>query len=83
MLTHRANATSGVGLDPNKITTGIYECMINGTSVEESVHKTNIKYLDILPSHINLGAEVEMINLNNREDKMKSVLTKFGNLMTS
>ena len=73
----QANATSGVGLDPNKITTGIYECMINGTSVEESVHKTNIKYLDILPSHINLvGAEVEMINLNNREDKMKSVLNE-------
>ena len=73
----QANATSGVGLDPNKITTGIYECMINGTSVKESVHKTNIKYLDILPSHINLvGAEVEMINLNNREDKMKSVLNE-------
>lgn len=73
----QANATSGVGLDPNKITTGIYECMVNGTSVKESVHKTNIKYLDILPSHINLvGAEVEMINLNNREDKMKSVLNE-------
>ena len=38
--------------------------------------QTNIKYLDILPSHINLvGAEVEMINLDNREDKMKSVLS--------
>ena len=73
----QANATSGVGLDPNKITTGIYECMVNGTAVKESVHKTNIKYLDILPSHINLvGAEVEMINLDNREDKMKSVLNE-------
>ena len=73
----QANATSGVGLDPNKITTGIYECMVNGTAVKESVRKTNIKYLDILPSHINLvGAEVEMINLDNREDKMKSVLNE-------
>jgi chromosome partitioning protein len=73
----QANATSGVGLDPNQITTGIYECMINGIAVKESVHKTNIKYLDILPSHINLvGAEVEMINLDNREDKMKSVLNE-------
>jgi chromosome partitioning protein len=72
----QANATSGVGLDPNQITTGIYECMINGIAVKDSVHKTNIKYLDILPSHINLvGAEVEMINLDNREDKMKSVLS--------
>ena len=73
----QANATSGVGLDPNKIVTGIYECMVNGTAVKQSVHKTNIKYLDILPSHINLvGAEVEMINLDNREDKMKSVLNE-------
>jgi chromosome partitioning protein len=73
----QANATSGVGLDPNQITTGIYECMINGIAVKDSVHKTNIKYLDILPSHINLvGAEVEMINLDNREDKMKSVLSE-------
>ena len=72
----QANATSGVGLDPNQITTGIYECMINGIAVKDSVHETNIKYLDILPSHINLvGAEVEMINLDNREDKMKSVLS--------
>jgi chromosome partitioning protein len=66
-----------VGLDPNQITTGVYECMINGIAVKDSVHKTNIKYLDILPSHINLvGAEVEMINLDNREDKMKSVLNE-------
>ncbi len=73
----QANATSGVGLDPNQITTGIYECMINGIAVKDSVHKTNIKFLDILPSHINLvGAEVEMINLDNREDKMKSVLNE-------
>ena len=73
----QANATSGVGLDPNQITTGVYECMINGIAVKYSVHKTNIKYLDILPSHINLvGAEVEMINLDNREDKMKSVLNE-------
>jgi|TARA_B110000438_G_scaffold32949_1_gene32566 chromosome partitioning protein len=73
----QANATSGVGLDPNQITTGVYECMINGIAVKDSVHKTNIKYLDILPSHINLvGAEVEMINLDNREDKMKSVLNE-------
>ena len=73
----QANATSGVGLDPNQITTGIYECMINGIAVKDSVHKTNNKYLDILPSHINLvGAEVEMINLDNREDKMKSVLNE-------
>ena len=73
----QANATSGVGLDPNQITTGVYECMINGIAVKDSVHTTNIKYLDILPSHINLvGAEVEMINLDNREDKMKSVLNE-------
>ncbi|NQW27730.1 MAG: ParA family protein [Flammeovirgaceae bacterium] len=72
----QANATSGVGLDPNEIQTGIYECMVNGTDILTSIQKTNIKYLDILPSHIDLvGAEVELINLDNREDKMKSTLS--------
>ena len=54
----QANATSGVGLDPNEIQTGIYECMVNGTDILTSIQKTNIKYLDILPSHIDLVGAV-------------------------
>jgi chromosome partitioning protein len=71
----QANATSGVGLDPKNVENSIYECMVDDVAVMESIVATNIKYLDILPSHINLvGAEIEMVSLEGREQKMLSAL---------
>jgi chromosome partitioning protein len=71
----QANATSGLGIDPRKVTSSIYECMINVARPSSIVQKTAIQYLDIIPSHINLvGAEVEMINFENREEKMRAPL---------
>jgi len=71
----QANATSGVGFDPNDITKSIYECMVEGSKAEDIIINTNIAFLDLIPSHIDLvGAEVEMINLPNRENKMKDAL---------
>lgn len=68
----QANATSGLGIDPRKVTSSIYECMINVAEPSRLVQKTAIQYLEIIPSHINLvGAEVEMINFENREEKMR------------
>lgn len=72
----QANATSGVGLDP-KHTRNIYECLINDINPEELILETDNPNLDILPSHIDLvGAELEMINLPNREHKLKQALEK-------
>lgn len=71
----QANSTSGLGLNPNQIKKSIYECMIDGIRVEEAVVQNDLPYLQILPSHINLvGAEVEMVNLEQREEKMKNAL---------
>jgi chromosome partitioning protein len=72
----QANATSGVGLDP-KNSKNIYECLINETDPAELIYQTENPNLDILPSHIDLvGAELEMINLPNREHKLKLALDK-------
>lgn len=72
----QANATSGVGLDPNN-TKNIYECFINGTDPTDLILKTGSPNLDILPSHIDLvGAELEMINMPNREFMLKMALEK-------
>jgi len=72
----QANATSGVGLDP-KSTRNIYDCLINGVHPEELIIKTESPNLDILPSHIDLvGAELEMINMPNREFMLKMALDK-------
>jgi chromosome partitioning protein len=71
----QANTTSGLGLNPKEIRTSIYECMVDGKDVFSAIKPTSIDFLDILPSHIDLvGAEVEMINLANREEVMKQVL---------
>lgn len=71
----QANSTSGIGEDPNEVTAGIYECMVDGIDPYDCIIKTDIDYLDLLPSHIDLvGAEVELVDYDNREKKMKESL---------
>lgn len=71
----QANATSGVGFDPQDISKSIYECMVDNIKAEDIIMPSNIGFLDLIPSHIDLvGAEVEMINIPDREIKMKEAL---------
>lgn len=71
----QANATSGVGFDPRTVKTSIYECIINEVSPRDIILETKTPNLFLLPSHIDLvGAEIEMIQLPNREGMMKQVL---------
>lgn len=71
----QANSTSGIGFDPRNIKNSIYECIINDINPMDAIIKTDTPNLDLLPAHIDLvGAEIEMINLDNREYKMKAVL---------
>jgi len=71
----QANSTSGIGFDPRNIKNSIYECIINNIDPHEAIQHTDTPNLDLLPAHIDLvGAEIEMINLENREYKMKEVL---------
>lgn len=73
----QANATSGVGFDPKNVKTSIYECIIDGKDPKDIILQTTTPNLDILPAHIDLvGAEIEMINLPNRERMMKGALEK-------
>lgn len=74
----QANATSGVGIDTKQIEAGIYECMLEGVDVDDCIVQTGINYLDLLPSHIDLvGVEIELIDYEDREGKMKVVLEAF------
>lgn len=73
----QANATSGVGFDPKNVKTSVYECIIDGKDPKDVILQTTTPNLDILPAHIDLvGAEIEMINLPNRERMMKGALEK-------
>ncbi len=72
----QANATSGVGFDPNN-SSNIYDCLINDVDPSDLILTTSNPNLDILPSHIDLvGAELEMINLPNREQMLRLALNK-------
>ncbi|MFM2286036.1 MAG: hypothetical protein RLZZ543_1533 [Bacteroidota bacterium] len=73
----QANATSGIGFDPRNIKTSIYECIINEVEPKDIILSTSTPNLDLIPAHIDLvGAEIEMINLPNREHMMRAAINK-------
>lgn len=72
----QANATSGVGHNPKKIKDGVYECLINKTDPINCIQQTKNPNLELLPANIDLvGAELELINLEGREYRMKTMLS--------
>ncbi|HTN38970.1 MAG TPA: AAA family ATPase [Arachidicoccus sp.] len=71
----QANSTTGIGFDLHNITKSLYDAMVNETPASEVILKSEIPFLDLIPSHIDLvGAEIEMINSPNRENVLKKVL---------
>ena len=73
----QANSTSGLGINPKEVENSVYECMVDDVDVVGAIKETEIDYLYVLPSHINLvGAEVEMVSIDDREEKMKDTLSK-------
>ncbi|MBL4755231.1 MAG: ParA family protein [Flavobacteriales bacterium] len=73
----QANSTSGLGFEPRNIKTSIYECIINDINPQDIILNSETPNLDLIPAHIDLvGAEIEMINLSEREHMMKRVLAK-------
>ena len=71
----QANASSGLGVDISEVDCSLYECIIDHADVRDAIYTTDIDGLDIIPSHIDLvGAEIEMLNLENRERVLKNLL---------
>ena len=69
----QANATSGLGVDKNGASPNIYDVLINGADVKSAVVAT--RYGDVLPSSKALaGAGIEMIDLPNRQFRLKQAL---------
>lgn len=74
----QSNATSGFGIEAKTITNSIYEVMVGGVEASDAVCETELPFLEILPSHINLvGAEIEMIDRDERERILEKAI---GNL---
>lgn len=64
----QANTTSGVGVEVKEGESTLYECMTKGNELAAAVRETQNPNLFLLPANVDLvGAEVEMINLQDRE----------------
>ncbi len=73
----QANSSSGLGVDIQQLEHTVYECLINEIDARQAIYPTSTKGLFIMPSHIDLvGAEIEMLNIENRETILKRVLSK-------
>jgi chromosome partitioning protein len=76
-LDPQANSTSGLGVDARETTDNVYEVLINGLDPSAAVIKTEMPYLSLMPSTINLvGAEVELVDVLKREFVMSGIVEK-------
>ncbi|MCX6147655.1 MAG: AAA family ATPase [Candidatus Kapabacteria bacterium] len=71
----QANATNGIGIDSRGSDNTIYEVLINKANPQTAIIDTQMDFLKLIPSHINLvGAEIELVSLENRELILKKAL---------
>lgn len=71
----QANSSSGLGVDIQAMEHTVYECLIDNIDPHQAIYPTSTEGLSIMPSHIDLvGAEIEMLNLDNRETILKRIL---------
>ncbi|PKK95745.1 MAG: sporulation initiation inhibitor Soj [Tenericutes bacterium HGW-Tenericutes-4] len=76
----QGNATSGVGIDKSDNVKSIYNVISGEHVAEEVVKRTNIEGLDIIPSELNLaGAEIELVQMEYRENIIKNILNRLRN----
>src|SRR6185437_14909491 len=76
-LDPQANATSGLGLDKEKVDRSIYDAIIGQGTVEELIQQTPVENVDILPANLALvGAEIELVNAVKRESRLAEALSR-------
>jgi chromosome partitioning protein len=71
----QGNATSGLGVDPRSLTTTVYNCLVNYVKFHDAVQVTEVNGLSLLPANADLsGAEIEMVNIEEREKLLRHFL---------
>lgn len=71
----QANATSGLGIDPQELESSVYECLVDDYPVKSACKPSCVEGLDVLGSRIDLvGAELELIDRPSREKVLKRLL---------
>jgi len=73
-LDPQSNATTGLSELVNLSKRNIYDVIISGR-IKDSISKTKIEHLDVIASTNELvGAEVELVNINDREKQLQEAL---------
>lgn len=73
----QANTTAGVGVNEDDLEYSLYDCLMDKSLIKKAIVKTEVPNLDLLPSNIDLvGAEIELVNKENREYALKKTLKK-------
>jgi len=77
----QGNASSGVGINREDIGVNTYDVLLGDCSIEEAIHRSvHFKHLDVLPTTPDLaGAEVELVNQDDRAERMKNALADIRN----
>lgn len=71
----QANATSGVGIQRGSFRRSLYHALVLDEPLPNIIQGTELPFLKVLPADKNLtGAEVELIELEKREYKLRGVL---------
>jgi len=74
----QGNTTSGIGIVKKGLKNTAYEILIDDKlEPEKAIMKTGVKNLDIIPASVELaGAEIELVQLEGREKRLKKALEK-------
>lgn len=73
----QSNGSTGLGFNTKELDNTIYEVLIDDININEVILKSEMPFLDLLPSHINLvGAEIELVNVDERESVLKKAISK-------
>ncbi len=73
----QANSTSGLGVESREERRNVYDALIGDVDPHELILKTDMPYLSLLPSNINLvGAELELVDVERREHTMAALVEK-------
>jgi chromosome partitioning protein len=71
----QGNATSGLGFAKGEIAHSIYNALIDQVSPRDLIRDTELQYLRIIPSNIDLiGAEIELVPFSDREVRLRNVI---------
>lgn len=76
----QANACSGIGIDKTEVISTVYNVLLGEASLSEVVRKTELSYLDVVPSNTNLiGAEIELVGKDERERQLSHAVETIKN----